>query len=29
MVACDDPRYAHLAVLGAEAREELAKDLAD
>ena len=29
MIACDDPRYAHLAVLGAETREELAKDLAD
>jgi hypothetical protein len=29
MVACDDPRYAHLAVLGAEVREELAKDFAD
>jgi hypothetical protein len=28
MVACDDPRYAHLAVLGPEVREELAKDLA-
>lgn len=28
MVACDDPRYAHLAVLGPDAREELAKDLA-
>ena len=29
MVACDDPRYAHLAVLGPAVREELAKDLAD
>ena len=28
MIACDDPRYAHLAVLGSEVREELAKDLA-
>jgi hypothetical protein len=28
MIACDDPRYAHLAVLGPEVREELAKDLA-
>ena len=28
MVACDDARYAHLAVLGAEVRGELAKDLA-
>jgi hypothetical protein len=28
MVACDDPRYAHLAVLGPEVREELAKDFA-
>lgn len=29
MVACDDPRYAHLAVLGAETRQELARDFAD
>ena len=29
MIACDDPRYAHLAVLGPEVRAELAKDLAD
>jgi hypothetical protein len=29
MVACGDPRYAHLAVLGPEVRAELAKDLAD
>ena len=29
MVACDDPRYAHLAVLGPEVREELAKDFTD
>jgi hypothetical protein len=28
MVACDHPKYAHLAVLGPEAREELAKDFA-
>jgi hypothetical protein len=28
MVACDDPRYAHLAVLGSKVREELAKDFA-
>lgn len=26
MLGCDDPRYAHLAVLGAETRAELAKD---
>jgi hypothetical protein len=26
MVGCDDPRYAHLAVLGAEVRAELARD---
>jgi hypothetical protein len=26
MIACDDPRYAHLVVLGPEVREELAKD---
>ena len=29
MVACGDPRYAHLAVLGPDVRAELAKDLAD
>jgi hypothetical protein len=29
MVACNDPRYAHLAVLGPDVRAELAKDLAD
>ncbi|MFI4933447.1 MAG: DUF3501 family protein [Caulobacterales bacterium] len=27
MIGCDHPRYAHLAVLGAETRAELAKDL--
>lgn len=29
MVACDHPRYAHLAVLAPEVREELAMDLAE
>jgi hypothetical protein len=28
MVACDDPRYAHLTVLGPDVRDELAKDFA-
>ena len=28
LVGCDHPRYAHLAVLGDEARAELARDLA-
>ncbi|HEX4199179.1 MAG TPA: DUF3501 family protein [Caulobacteraceae bacterium] len=27
-VGCDHPRYAHLAILGPEARDELARDLA-
>jgi len=28
LIGCDDPRYAHLAVLGPETRAELAKDFA-
>jgi hypothetical protein len=28
MIGCDDPRYAHLAVLNAQTRAELAKDFA-
>ena len=28
MLGCDDPRYAHLAVIGQESRAELAKDFA-
>ena len=27
MIGCDDPRYAHIAVLGAETKAELARDL--
>jgi len=29
MLGCEDPRYAHLAVIGEESRGELAKDFAD
>ncbi len=28
MLGCDDPRYAHLTILGPEVREELARDFA-